>query len=259
MLPALLLWLASLVYRCIFYYIRRSSKPTIALKVPVLSIGNITVGGTGKTPLVSFITGALLNERLRIGIVSSGYGRSSDRAIIGQGYKIADRPASEIGDEVKFLATLHPEAFFSIDRSKAKAALALAEGHDLDLVIVDDGFQHYALKRDIEIVSYDAAVEARFLKAFPYGILREPISALGRADLIIITRSNFARDISLLRERLSKQAKLADIYTAQFLTGELVGHDRAMQVKYVEDKSVFLFCRRGELQGTGKTGYSYGW
>lgn len=251
-LPAFMLLLASLVYRCLFMLKRATSKATVSLKVPVLSIGNITVGGSGKTPLVSFIAGALLNERLRVGIVSSGYGRSSGDAIIGQGYKIASRSASEIGDEVKLLATLHPEAYFSIDRSKAQAALNLTERHELDLVIVDDGFQHYALKRDIEMVSYDAAVERRFLRRFPYGILREPFSALGRADLVIITRSNFSRDISLLKQAIAKFVDPADIYTAQFLVGELVGHDRRMPVKYVEDKSVFLFAGVGNFRALEK-------
>jgi len=248
MLPAFILWLASLVYRCLFLLKQRTAKDSVTLSVPVLSIGNITVGGTGKTPLVSFIAGALLDERLRVGIVSSGYGRSSRHAVIGQGYKIAKLPATEIGDEVKLLAMLHPEAFFSIDRSKAEAARTLTEQHELDLVIVDDGFQHFALKRDIDIVSYDAAVKEQFLRRFPYGILREPVSALGRADLVIITRSNFARDISHIRERITQYAGQDDVYTAQFLIGGLVGRDRSMPVKYAEDKSVFLFAGVGNFR-----------
>jgi len=163
------------------------------------------------------------------------------------GYKVQKRPADETGDEVQLLAALLPEAIFSVDRSKSAAAQCLADSASVDLIIVDDGFQHFGLARDLDIVTYDAAVSRRMLKPFPYGVLREPLSALKRADVIIITRSNFARDRGLLQRRLKQINPDAAYYYAPFIIDELVGHDRRLPVKYLEDKSVFLFAGVGNF------------
>lgn len=182
-----------------------------------------------------------------MGIVSSGYGRPSEVSFMGPGYKVQKRPADETGDEVQLLAVLLPEAIFSVDRSKSAAAQCLADSGSVDLVIVDDGFQHFGLARDLDIVTYDAAISCRMLKSFPYGVLREPLSALKRADVIIITRSNFARDRGLLQRKLKQISPDAAYYYAPFIIDELVGHDRRLPVKYLEDKSVFLFAGVGNF------------
>jgi len=246
--PAFLLWLCSLVYRILSTLHRARRSPVIRVQVPVISVGNITVGGTGKTSMVEFLARFFLNDDHRIGIVSSGYGRSREVSFTEPGYKVQKRPTDETGDEVKLLATLLPEAIFSVDQSKANAAQRLADSGKVDLIIIDDGFQHFRLARDLDIVTYDAAITRRMLKPFPYGVLREPLSALKRADIIIITRSNFARDLALLQRKLKQINPDAKHYHAQFVIDELVGLNRCRPIKYLEDKSVFLFAGVGNFE-----------
>ncbi len=245
---AFVLWLISFVYRLVFLIKKSTSKISVRAKCPVISIGNITVGGSGKSPMTAFLTSGLMNEGIKVGIVSSGYGRVSTESVIDEGYQLMDRLAQEIGDEVKLLATMLPGAWFSVADSKAAAAAALDKRGEVDVIIVDDGFQHFPLHRDIEIVTYDAGVERKYLKSFPYGVLREPISSLDRADIIIITRSKFARDITRLTERLKTKSPKSDIYQAQFLSEQIIGRQRSLPVKYLEDKSVFLFAGIGNFE-----------
>jgi len=247
-LPAVLLWLASLVYRMAAAITRRLDTGRVRASVPIISVGNITVGGSGKTTIVELLARLLLDEGVRVGIVSSGYGRSHDESLAEPGYRIQNMDSRRTGDEVRHLADLLPEAYFAVDRSKSRAALRLAETGEVDVVIVDDGFQHRRLERDLDIVTYDAAVENRHLKLFPLGILREPATALARADIVIITRANLAEDWDAMQERLERFSPQAEVYRAQFVATELVGRDRRLPTKYLEDKSVLLFAGIGNFR-----------
>ncbi len=247
-IPAFFLWLCSLGYRLLFKFHRSRRVPVVRVRVPIISVGNITVGGTGKTPMVEFLARFFLGDGYRVGIVSSGYGRPGEISFTEPGYKVQNRPADETGDEVQLLARLLPEAVFSVDRYKSAAAYRLAESKSVDLIVIDDGFQHFGLARDLDIITYDAAVTKRMLKPFPYGVLREPLSALKRADIIIITRSNFARDRGLLQKKLKRINPTAKHYHAQFGIDELVGYGCRLPVKYLEDKSVFLFAGVGNFE-----------
>jgi tetraacyldisaccharide 4'-kinase len=246
-IPALPLWLASLVYRLGFYLKKRFSSVSVRVDVPVICVGNITVGGTGKTPVVAQLTDYLIRDGHRVGIVSSGYGRSLHEAFVEPGYKVQELPVAVTGDEVKYLSSLLPEAVFAVDDVKSEAAKRLAESGLVDVMLVDDGFQHFSLARDLDIVTYDAGIKRKFLKPFPYGVLREPLSALGRADVIIITRAKFARDLHKLKQRLRKFSSGAEHYHAQFTATSLIGHEQALPVKYLEDKSVVLFAGVGNF------------
>jgi len=240
-------WIVSLGYRVVLYFHNRKPIEPVRLSVPVISIGNITVGGTGKTPMVRFLATFFQRDGFRVGIVSSGYGRNSDQSILEPGYRVQELPANEVGDEVRFLAETLPDAIFSVDQHKTTAAKRLAESGEVDLILVDDGYQHRELARDIDIVTYDAAIKRRKLKLFPYGVLREPESALRRTDVVIITRSNFSKDITKLRRRIKKLAPNAAHYHAQFMIRELVSKDQRRPIKYLEDKSVFLFAGVGNF------------
>ena len=246
-IPAFFLWVASLLYRVGAALHQRLSGPPTAVGKPVISVGNLSVGGAGKTPLVGMLAARLLDAGLRVGVVSSGYGRQSDEPVLEPGYRVQRMDTGRVGDEVRLLAERLPEAVFAVDASKTAAARRLADRDDVDVIIVDDGFQHRRLRRDLDIVAYDAAVKRRVLKLFPYGILREPLSALKRADIIVVTRARFATDIKELLKRLARINPLASLYTAQFVPEALVGRDRSLPVKYLEDKSVFLFAGVGNF------------
>jgi tetraacyldisaccharide 4'-kinase len=141
---------------------------------------------------------------------------------------------------------------FAVDDSKTKAARTLDASGEVDVIIVDDGFQHYRLFRDLDIVTYDAGLKRKWLKLFPYGVLREPLRSLGRADIIVITRARFAVDIRRLRKRLARFSPMATIYHAGFVPEKLCGRDQEMSVKYLEDKSVFLFAGVGNFRALRK-------
>ena len=247
-IPAFFLWLCSWVYRIIYFFYIDFVKTKVALDIPVISIGNITVGGTGKTPLVEFLARFFINDGYKVGIVSSGWGRESKEYLIEDGYMLVNRDVTEVGDEVMYLASVLPEAVFSIGPVKAEAANNLSFKDRPDLIIVDDGFQHWKLNRDVDIVTFDGAVKSHYLKAFPYGLLREPIFALKRADILVITRANMSRDIEAIENRLNEINPSADHYRAQFKIGELVGKDNRLPVKYLDDKSVFLFAGIGNFR-----------
>ncbi len=247
-IPAMLLWVASVPYRFLPGIARLRVKDRVRVPLPVISVGNITVGGTGKTPMVHLLARHLSEEGFRVGIVSSGYGRESEESFVEPGYRIRNMTAAQIGDEVMLLATLLPDVIFSVDDSKTEAAVRLAESGLVDLMIVDDGFQHHRLHRDLDIVTYDAAIPRHLMKPFPGGVMRERRVSLKRADVVVVTRSNFARDIGVLQKRLRKIAPKAAHYTAQFGIDELVGRDRHWPIKYIEDKSVFLFAGVGNFE-----------
>ena len=247
-IPAFLLWLISFPYRLGAWIHRQTAGEPEKVSAPLISIGNITVGGTGKTPLVAFIARDLTNDGHRVGIVSSGYGRTDETAVMAPGYQVRDMGVSITGDEIMLLSGMLPEAVFSIDRSKTQAARTLADSGQVDLIIVDDGFQHYKLARDIDLVAYDAGIKRRYLKPFPYGMLREPRSALARADVIIITRAKFALDINAIKKDLRKINPEAKIFHAGFEAESIVGADQSLSIKYIEDKSVFLFAGVGNFR-----------
>ena len=247
-IPAFFLWLASLVYRLGFFLVRKFTRASVSVDIPVVCIGNITVGGTGKTPMVAQLARYLLNDGHRVGIVSSGYGRQSDEAVLAPGYKLQSMEVDATGDEVKYLASLLPEAIFAVDVVKSEAVKKIAGSKLVDLVIVDDGFQHFSLDRDLDIVTYDAGIKKKFLKPFPLGVLREPLTALKRADVIVITRAKFAKDLHRLKKRLKRFGRDAQHYHAQFTATELIGREQTLPVKYLEDKSVFLFAGVGNFR-----------
>ncbi len=251
-LLAFILWIVSLCYRVLQKVYWRTKKVDVRTKIPLVSIGNITIGGTGKTPIVALIAKFLLQENYRVGIVSSGYGRKSTESFILPGYKMLKLDSTEIGDEVKHLAEILPNALFSVHQIKAQAAKLLDESESLDLIIVDDGFQHRQLHRDLNIVTVDASIKEKQLNLFPYGLLREPEVKISEADLIIYTRTEFAQELSHLTKKISRLNQDAIQYFARFSATEIIGRKQSFPVKYLEDKSVLLFAGIGNFDALKK-------
>lgn len=251
-IPGFFLWLASLMYRLLFRFARQRAGEAVKLALPVVSVGNITVGGSGKTPMVGFIAQTFTEEGIRVGIVSSGYGRRDHVSFLEPGYKVLKMSVDQTGDEVMLLAAQIPDARFSVDDNKTVAATALAASGEVDVVIVDDGFQHFGLARDVDLVTYDAAVRPHLLRAFPNGLLRESRRALTRADIVVLTRSNFSKDIQKLSDRLQRISPKADFYAAQFSASQLIVAGQSMATKYLRDKSVFLFAGVGNFRALKK-------
>ena len=153
--------------------------PTLKKDVPVIVVGNLTIGGTGKTPLVKHIASQLLNLGYKPGLVSRGYGGNYKKTMKVE----ADSPVKATGDEAQILSKLNLP--FYIDRHRVRAVDTLLSNHDCDVVITDDGLQHYSLKRDIEIVVIDGKRRFGNNLVFPAGPLRESKKRLKDADFIV--------------------------------------------------------------------------
>jgi len=245
--PAFFLWLVSFVYRLGFILKKRLVGEPIRVSVPVLSVGNLTVGGSGKTPIVARLAQTSSRRacawyrffRLR----ASGTGPDPR-----PGLSRAGNEGCQHGDEVMLLAQQLPNAVFSVDVSKWQAAKRLADSGVIDMIILDDGFQHFNLARDLDLVTYDAGLKRRMLKPFPYGMLRESVQALERADIIIVTRAKLASDISAIKRELRLLSPKASLYHAGFRAVDIVGRDQRLSVKYLADKSVYLFAGVGNFK-----------
>jgi len=147
---------------------------------PVVVVGNLTVGGTGKTPLVAWLAERLSQRGLRVGIVSRGYGRSFDEPHLVE----PDSSWREVGDE-PLLLRRRTGCLTMVGRERVAAAKALV-AHGIDVIIADDGLQHLQLARDCEIVVVDGARGFGNGRLLPAGPLREPISRLLRADITVV-------------------------------------------------------------------------
>lgn len=160
-----------------------------SLPRPVISIGNITVGGTGKTPVTLFIARLLLSRGLRVVVLSRGYGGTLEgkTAVVSDGTTIL-LSADEAGDEPFLMATALPGLGVVIGSDRHAAGMLAMEGLAPDLFLLDDGFQHLRLKRDLNILLMDARTPLGNGFCLPAGLLREPPAAARRADLIIHTR-----------------------------------------------------------------------
>lgn len=141
------------------------------VSAPVISVGNITVGGTGKTPIVVDVLRRLRDLRLRLAVVSRGYGAGN----------------GSWNDEAKLVQRRFPDVILVCDADRVRGArTAIAQG--ANVIVLDDGFQHRRLARDLDLVAVDATRPFGYGHLLPLGLLREPVSSLRRADLILLTR-----------------------------------------------------------------------
>lgn len=158
--------------------------------VPVVCVGNLSMGGTGKTPMVEYCVRRLAALGRRPGIVSRGYRRKTDPGqfvLISDGQRIlADAEAG--GDEPVLLARSLANVAVAVCADRYRAAMELATRGLCDCVVLDDGFQHLALQRDADIVLLDARADLQAMRLLPAGSLREPAAALARAAAVVHTK-----------------------------------------------------------------------
>jgi tetraacyldisaccharide 4'-kinase len=169
---------------------RRGWLQTRRLGQPVVSVGNLTTGGTGKTPLVAYIARRLLAHGFRPGILTRGYGRRSGADLIALG---RDRQKNvnprEVGDEPALLAKMLPEVPIVVCADRFRSGRLAEERFDVNIHLLDDGFQHWALQRDVDIVTLDVTQPLSDQELLPAGRQREPCAALERAHMVVLTRT----------------------------------------------------------------------
>jgi tetraacyldisaccharide 4'-kinase len=165
-----------------------------ALGVPVVSIGNLTVGGTGKTPAVELAVRTLMERGRRPAVLSRGYGRRGGGIrVVADGASIR-LDADEGGDEPFLLARRLPGVPVIVGPNRYASGLHAVERFGVDALVIDDGFQHRTLVKDLEIVMVRARAPWGNGRLFPSGPLREPLTALARAHLVVVTGSGGADD-----------------------------------------------------------------
>jgi tetraacyldisaccharide 4'-kinase len=163
--------------------------PSRKLPVPILSVGNLTLGGTGKSPMTAWLCRFFLQQKLRPAFISRGYKKTS----------------AGINDEYLELLFQFPDVPHIQNRNRIRAAEELLKQYQPDVIILDDAFQHRRIDRDTDIVLLDATVPFGFDHVFPRGTLREPVTGLKRADIVILSRSDLVSETERqnIRDRVS--------------------------------------------------------
>jgi 3-deoxy-D-manno-octulosonic-acid transferase len=182
------------------------------LHTPVISIGGIGMGGAGKTPMVEYLAERMRERRLQPAILTRGYRRKSieESIVIKAGVKV---PVAVTGDEAQiFVHSGYAHAGIGADRWFT--GCLVEEKFAPDVFILDDGFQHFRLKRDLDIVLVDALNPFSGGEVFPLGGLREPLNALARADAFVITRTTPEREYRGIRNRLRDFNPSAPVFRA---------------------------------------------
>jgi tetraacyldisaccharide 4'-kinase len=187
------------------------------LGAPVISVGNLTTGGTGKTPLVAWIARELAQSGQRVCILTRGYGRRSagTRVVVSDGVEIIS-DAAQAGDEPLLLAeTLKGLAAVISDADRVSAARWAVEHLNSGVFVLDDGFQHLRVDRNLNILTIDATNPWGNRKLLPAGILRESLSEMKRAECIVITRADDPNRTEELRREIAAQTHGSPIFSSR--------------------------------------------
>ena len=172
----------------------------------MISVGNISLGGTGKTPAIIFFADHLIKNGKKIGIVSKGYGRKNkDTKILinaNNSSKVED-----YGDEPIFLSSELKNVPIAVGNNKFNAALQLIKKNKIDVLLFDDGFQTRKIYRDLDIVLLNTFNGIKDYKMFPFGLLREPLKCIARADFVIFTKDNLINPEPKVSDLVGKHFK----------------------------------------------------
>lgn len=217
----------------------RNPKLITKVAIPVISVGNLTVGGTGKTPVVLWIAQELRKQDLRVAILSRGYGAESSR-----------------NDEAMELEARLPDVPHVQHPNRVEGAQIAIDELESQILVLDDAFQHRRIARDLDIVLIDGLCPFGFDHLIPRGLLRESIKGLRRADVVILSRSNLVST----EVRASLEAKVRAINAkllwveASHQPARLVNASGATrELSELTDLSIAAFCGIGNPEGFRKT------
>lgn len=208
--------------------------PVAEFHLPVISVGNITVGGTGKTPHIEYLV-ELLKDEFHLATLSRGYKRKTRH------FMIADKssPASQVGDEPRQLKQKYPDLTVAVDRKRAHGIRTLLQLKEpVEVVLLDDAFQHRYVKpgKSILLIDYQRPITEDFL--LPAGRLREPAATKHRADIILITKS--PRKIKPIEMRNMVKKLGLDLHQNLYFTSIEYGRIRPVfDISEVKDEDFF--------------------
>lgn len=238
------LWVASLGYRLVVC-IRNKLYDRGLLKshrasVPVICVGNLTTGGTGKTPLVAWLAKFVAEKGLRPAILTRGYKAHHSQGEVGGVHPTTDEPAE--------LAQACPGIPVIVNGDRVTGAAEAVRNHSAQVILMDDGFQHRRLRRDLDIVTIDATVPFGYGRLLPAGLLREPIGSLRRAHAAVLTRSNQVseEELSQIESRIRQvRADLAIARSVHAPVGAWQDDGPDIALEQLRGKRVFAFCGLG--------------
>jgi tetraacyldisaccharide 4'-kinase len=219
------------------------------LAVPVISVGNLVMGGTGKTPLVQYIARLLLKNNRKPGILSRGYKGSARSSVnvVSNGREIL-LGADEAGDEPRLLAETLPGIPVITGKKRYPAGCYALKNLAVDTLILDDGFQHLAVKRDVDLVLFSARKLLGTGRVLPGGELREPLSALNRADGFVITGAEpqFASQVKDFVVFLENKFPDIPVFSGKYRPTEILRADHnkidSMPISKIMEQPLFGFC-----------------
>ena len=225
---------------------------TKSLNCKVISIGNITVGGSGKTPTVEYLSNLLQSKGHKVGIISRGYKRKSKSTLVVTDGKKKPESWEHVGDEPFLLAHKLENIPIVVGTSRYKAGSMMIEKFQPDVILIDDGFQHLSLHRDLDIVLVNSKDKRSDHKLIPSGKLREPISNLTKADLIIITKSNIHAPSNYLINKIESFNR-PTIYNELQIDSLLQNKSNKInKLDKIANKKVYLFSALGDNESFKK-------
>ena len=225
-------WIYGSIVRFRIWFFYLGLKKSKSFSIPIISVGNITVGGSGKTPHVEYLI-RLLHDKAKIAVLSRGYKRKS------HGYVLAEESTTmpEIGDEPFQMHQKFSDIYVAVDAKRARGIENLQNDEatkDVDVVLLDDAFQHRYVKPGINILLVDYHRLIIYDKMLPAGRLREPLSGKNRADIVIITKC--PKDLKPMEFRVLTKAM--DLYPFQKLYFTSINYDTPKGV--FEEKQIEL-------------------
>lgn len=216
--------------------------------LPVVSVGNLLVGGTGKTPIVNHLVDWAQKNSLKTGVILRGY-KGHFSGVRKVDINDLKKAAHQFGDEACFFSLKHPKISVFVGKDKKRAVKSLLESQSVDFMLADDAFQHRSLARALDVVVVDALFSLQNLRLLPLGRSREPLSSLKRAHFVILNRVNLISQkekeekIVLLKSYLSSETP---IIKASPRISSLVRLSDKKELRQWKGKKIFLASGIGQ-------------
>jgi len=208
----------------------------------VISVGNISVGGTGKTPVVKFIAQFFEKKNVKVVVLSRGYGRKSKGTVVVSDGKKVSTNLDDSGDEPLQIANQLKSVPVVVEADRVKGAEFIMKQFAPGVILLDDAFQHRRIFRDLNIALVDASRGFGNNSLLPSGFLREPVSSLKRADLVLFTRVDSAINLKQLQNITRENTNCPQV-TSSHVPAALIlfKNNQKLDLTYLKGKKVILF------------------
>ena len=231
---AVIIFFRNLLYDYGIFKIKKLNKP-------VISVGNISMGGTGKTPIIEMLINYFLKNKKKIAVISRGYKRKSKGPVIVSDGKDLLTSSDNSGDEPFQIAKKFPTVVVGVDSDRIRIASLMDKKYNIDLFLLDDAFQHRKIYRDINILAINARMVPYADHLFPCGSRRDILSSMKRADVSLITK-NFTDNYDEIATSLNKYTNVPsfpiryDIVSINNYKREVFNNE------LIKGKKVIIFC-----------------